>query len=40
VKCSPCRADLVGASRDEVALRAAQTDIFPKVLFMNVKYPG
>jgi hypothetical protein len=40
VKCSPSRADLVGASRDEVALRAAQTDIFFKAYFMNEKYPG
>jgi hypothetical protein len=36
----PCRADLVGASRDEVTLCAAQTDIFLKAFFMNVKYPG
>jgi hypothetical protein len=40
VKCSPCRAGLVGANRDKAALRAAQADISPKAFFMNVKYPG
>jgi hypothetical protein len=40
VKCSPGRFDLGGASRDEVALREAQTNIFPKAFFLKVKYPG
>jgi hypothetical protein len=40
VKSSPCRADFVGASRDEVALVAGQTDISLKKSVMAVKYPG
>jgi len=40
VKHSPCRADFIGANRDEVAPPRGRTDIFPKNIFISVKYPG